>query len=324
MRRPIGRRRQRGVALITAILLVALGTVLAAAIAYQNAMTARRVAATFAFDQALLYAQGAEALAAYALRQDSRDAGRVDHSAESWARPLGPIEIADGVVFEAALQDLQGRFNLNSLVTARGETDPAAVEIFQRLLELLELEPKWAQLIADWIDRDTDAQFPDGAEDNVYTGQDPPYRTANTLITSTSELLALPQFGRERYLRLAPFVVALPRDATLNVCAAPGPVLDALLTAGSREYSLDPARLAKSRESACFPTLDDFQRSFDSDRQAWERVKPRLSETSRYFRLTSVITIGTTEFALYSLLLREQAGGNQSLIRPLQRSFTAD
>ena len=66
-------RQQRGVALLVAILLVAFGTIIAAAMAYDNAMTARRAAATFEFDQALLAAEGAEALAAYALQQTYKE-----------------------------------------------------------------------------------------------------------------------------------------------------------------------------------------------------------------------------------------------------------
>src|SRR5438874_5246775 len=66
-------RGQRGIALLVAILLVALGTIIAAAVAYENAMSARRGAATYAFDQALLIAEGAEALAAYGLRQIRQD-----------------------------------------------------------------------------------------------------------------------------------------------------------------------------------------------------------------------------------------------------------
>ncbi len=67
------RRQQRGVALLIAILLVAFGTIIAAAMAYDNAMTARRAAATFEFDQALLVAEGGESLAAYALQQTFKE-----------------------------------------------------------------------------------------------------------------------------------------------------------------------------------------------------------------------------------------------------------
>src|SRR5580692_2774314 len=60
------RHRQRGMALITAILLVALATIMAATIGYENAMTARRGSATFAFEQSLEIAKAAEAIAAFA------------------------------------------------------------------------------------------------------------------------------------------------------------------------------------------------------------------------------------------------------------------
>ena len=65
------------------MLLVALGTIIAAAVAYDNAMTARRATATFAFDQALLIAEGAEALAAYGLRQISA----AQHARDDLRRP---------------------------------------------------------------------------------------------------------------------------------------------------------------------------------------------------------------------------------------------
>ena len=57
------RQRQRGIALITAILLVALATIMAATIGYENAMTARRGTATFAFEQSLQVSMAAEAIA---------------------------------------------------------------------------------------------------------------------------------------------------------------------------------------------------------------------------------------------------------------------
>lgn len=313
-------RTQRGVALLTAILLVALGTIVAASIAYRNALTARRGAATFAFEQGLLFAQGAEALAAYALKDDLDSGGRngTDDASERWAQPYGPIEIAPGVVLEAVVEDLSGRFNLNTLVID-GRVDPEALQVFERLLESLELETRWASLLADWIDADPTAQFPDGGEDNVYLSQDPPYRPPNSPITSVSELLALPAFGRERYLRLAPHVVALPADVRLNVCTASGFVLDAY-NDGQREYSVDPEELAKKRADGCFPRLASYEAAFASQ-EVRERVqaRPGLDESSSYFRLTSVISIGTTRFALYSLLHRD-AGG----VRVVLRSYSPD
>ena len=63
-------RRQRGVALITAVLIVALGTMLAASVFFRGYLDQRRSATLFALDQAYEVALGAEAWAADFLRQD--------------------------------------------------------------------------------------------------------------------------------------------------------------------------------------------------------------------------------------------------------------
>jgi len=204
------RKVQRGVALIVAILLVALGTIIAATVAYENAMAARRGTATFAFDQSIMISEGAEALAAFGIRQFFQANPSNVYLGQGWDKPVGPMEVVPGVMLEASLEDMQGRLNLNNLVQKDGTPDPVYVAAFTKLLELVGLETKWAPMIVDWIDVDIVPQSIDGAEDSVYMGQTPPYRTPNRYITSTTELLALPGFGRDRYLALAPYIAALP------------------------------------------------------------------------------------------------------------------
>jgi general secretion pathway protein K len=309
---------QRGVALLVAILLVALGTILAAAIAYENAMAFRRGAASYAFDQALLVQQGAEALAAYGLRLAQKSDPQHTYAAAGWAQPVGPLEVVPGVMLTAQLEDLQGRFNLNNLVRQDGTPDPVEVTAFQQLLAMLGLEPKWADYMVDWIDRNISPVTPDGAKDSVYMGQTPPYRAPNRHITSASELLALPGFGRERYVALVPYVTALPYATKLNLCTAKALVLDAFL--GHVDFSSDVDGLAKNRASAggCFPKLTDYQAAADS--ATWSKIQPKVQTSSSYFRLTSLITIGSTEFNLYSLLLQDPTGQ----VRPILRSYTPD
>ena len=332
--------RQRGIAMLVAILLVALGTIVAAAVAYESAMSARRGSATFDFDEALLVGEGAEALAAYGLRavmQQPPAPGQAQgdvYPQQHWSDPVGPVEVVPGVTLEASLEDLQGRFNLNWLVIASGpdagKPDPVAVAAFQHLCELLEVEPKWADMLVDWIDADTNPQ-PDGAEDSAYLGQNPPYQAANMFVTSTSELLALPGFGPERYRKLAPYIVALPPGFGLNVCSASGVVLDAFIP-GRNEWSNDSVGFEKNRANAaaCYPTTDQYRQSFDSpaDYTKFSAVaggqtgaSGRFGRDSNFFRLTSLVTIGTTEFNLYSLLYMDRNG---YLIHPIQRSFSPD
>jgi general secretion pathway protein K len=215
---------------------------------------------------------------------------------------------------------MQGRFNLNSLVKTDGTPDPVTVAAFQQLLASLGIEPKWAGYIVDWIDPDIVPSNPDGAEDSVYLGQAPPYRTPNMYITSATELLALPGFGHDRYKLLAPYVTALPIDAKINVCTAPGKVLDAFIP-GRQEFGLDPQGLAKNRQAAggCFPKLTDYQAAFGGGGAQFPA--DRFAESSNYFKLTSYITIGTTEFNLYSLLYQDAGSGNT---RAILRSYTPD
>ena len=314
-------RSQRGIAMLVAILLVALGTIIAAAVAYENATTVRRGTATYAFDQALLIAQGAEALAAYGLRQIRQNDQSHTYPGQGWGKPVGPIEVVPGVMLEASLEDLQGRFNLNNLVKNDTTPDPVQLQAFIQLLAMSGLETKWAGYIVDWIDGNIAPSIPDGAEDSVYMGQTPPYRTANRYITSASELLALPGFGRDRYLKLAPYVSALPFGTPVNVCTAPGLVLDAYLE--HADFSSDPDSLAKNRAnaSACFPTQTDYEAAF-ADPKRLAQVRPKIAQLSSYFRLTSFITIGSAEFNLYSLLYQDQSGGGA--VRPILRSFTPD
>jgi len=322
-------RQQRGMALLAAILLVAMGTILAASIAYDNAMSARRGTATLSLDEAVLAAEAAEALAAYVLSEDRKGGGgNLDHAGERWGQPLGPVEIVPGVMLSAALTDMQGRFNLNNLVNNDGVVDQDQLQVFQSLLRKIGLEEKWASLIADWIDTDDQPLQPDGAEDINYLSQIPPYRAPNTSITSVSELLALPEFGRDRYRRLSPYVSALPRGALLNICTAPAVLLDAFASGYEQvdkdDFATDPVVFAKGRQSGCFPTVQDFEAIFD-DKPAYatKQINTKFGTSSNYFRLTSIVAIGTTEFALYSLMERQGTGG-ANLSRPILRSYTAD
>jgi general secretion pathway protein K len=305
--------RQRGVALLVAIIMVAIAAVLATAIAFASAMSARRASTVFGADQSLLAAEGAEDMAAYLLTV-SGASHTEDSLSQPWAQSYGPLQLLPGVTLEfAQLEDQQGKFNINDLVSNNGSTNTAAVAQFQQLLTLLGLESKWAWLIADWIDADNEPNFPDGAEDSVYLSQMPPYRPPNMPVTSISELLALPGFGRDRYNRLLPYIAALPPGTPINTCTAPGPVLDAL--SGKTEYSNQPPQqlLARRQNEGCFPTPAVFQASLSD--QAKTAGGLQVQSTSQYFRLRSVITIGTARFSLYSLLDRDLAGQVHVVLR---------
>jgi general secretion pathway protein K len=306
-------RAQRGVALITAVLIVALATMLAVGVFYRSYLDQRRSATLIATDQAFEVALGAEAWAADFLRRDLQES-KTDHFGETWAKPLPPLPLDNGGTVEGRLEDMQGRFNLNNLRNGDGTTNEDAVKQLERILQMLEIEPAWASVIADWIDIDSDPGFPDGAEDAVYTSLTPPHRAANMPITRASEIMVMNGFGAERYAKLAPYITALPAGTGLNVCTASGIVLDSLVD-GVREFSLNPEDLAKRRTEVCFPTKSELQGALGN--QEFDKVKNSLTESSNYFRATVWVTIGTTQLTLYSLLVRGKQGPVRTILRSL-------
>jgi general secretion pathway protein K len=335
-------KRMRGVALIIALILVALATILATKLTFDGFLERRRTIGVLAAEQALHFGMGAEALAADALAQDQQNSATLTTLSAPWAQPTQPLPITpqddpEGEpigTLQGELEDMQGRFNLNNLAhviagtgsgTATGTgtgtgsagasiQDPQPLEQFQRLLVAVGLEPKWAALARDWIDADDIPGSPDGAEDQIYTSQTPPYRTGNWPMMSPSELMNLPGFGADRYRKIAPYVTALPTAAAIiNICTAPAPVLESLADNLNGEYT--PEVLANGRKSGCFPDATAFA-NIIGPKNVTATAK-YYGTTSQYFRLTTRVTLGTTEFTLYSLLSR----GNGGKVTPLLRSF---
>jgi general secretion pathway protein K len=324
-------KRQRGVALIIALILVALSTILATKLTFDGFLERRRAIGVLAAEQALQFGMGAEALAADVLAQDLQNSAQLTIPSAPWAQPTQPLPITpqdnpEGEpigTLQGQLEDMQGRFNLNNLghvipgtgpqgTVAAINQDAEALAQFQRLLVLVGLEPKWAGMARDWIDADDVPTSPDGAEDQIYTSQTPPYRTGNWPMMSPTELMNLPGFGADRYRKIAPFVTALPTaKASINICTAPAEVLESMAV-NLGEYT--PQVLANGRKSGCFPDAGSFGNILGKSAGT---LQGRWGTNSQYFRLTTRVTLGTTEFTLYSLLKR----GDGGKVTPLLRSF---
>jgi general secretion pathway protein K len=275
---------------------------------WEGTLDLRRTESALAADQGLLYVQGAEAWAADILRQDLVDSPDSDHLSELWAVELAPLPV-DGGTITGRLEDLQARFNLNNLIAADGMEDQLARRQFERLLNNLEIDPALAGAVVDWLDPDTDLRFPTGGEDVVYSSLDPPYRTANSMITSTSELMAITGFDKEIYQRLAPYITVLPRGTKLNVNTASDVVLASL------SDDLDPATataLVEERDNAEFLDIDaTFGGLVDPD------TLQEIDGVSEHFLLTATVTLGSNQLTMRSVLQRDRSGIARSLFRSL-------
>jgi hypothetical protein len=68
--------------------------------------------------------------------------------------------------------------------------------------------------------------------------------------------------------------------------------------------------------------LADYGKTFTDPAKFTNASDRYFKTTSKYFRLSSLVTIGTAEFNLYSLLLMDNNQGY--FIHPIQRSFSPD
>ena len=206
-------RREQGVALIAAVFVVALATVLIAALLDRGEAARARTRNALRAEQGWQLMVGLEGWAATALRRDAEQNG-IDTRDDFWAQPLPPLDLPEARI-EGRIRELGGCFNLNSLQQG-GVENAAAVARFERLLRALKLEPRIAAQVRDWIDPDS-VPNTDGAEDMRLMLRSPPYRAANRAFSHVSELRLLPAVDAKVYAVLAPQVCALPSHVPMNL-----------------------------------------------------------------------------------------------------------
>lgn len=311
-----GMRSQRGVALITGLLIVSLATVAAVSFATQQQLDIRRTGNLIDGDEAWTYATAGEAWAKLILRKDFENSPETDNLNEAWAQPLPSIHLPGGYMV-GRISDAQALFNLNNLVV-QNRQNLAAVNQMQRLLILLKLDPNLIYPIIDWIDPDINATPPAGAEDDYYTGLAHPYRTANRYMGSASELRLVKGFNEKVYQRIAPYVTALPTTTPtlINVNTAPALILAVVA-------NIDPkvaVALMQLRQDNPFKTTDEFQRALSdvakvTPAQESAEGQPVFDVKTNYFNLTVETRIGYGRAALTSLVARTDADNIQVLQR---------
>lgn len=292
---------QRGVALITALLVVSVVTVAAVAMATRQHIDVRRTGNLIHGEQAYDYALAAESWARVILRRDAEDSD-YDSLAEDWATALPPLAVEGGQV-DGAVEDLQGRFNLNNLIDpdsqGEGAGEEESIAYYKRLLDLLGLEPALADALVDWLDADRNARYPNGAEDEFYLLLEQPYRTANRLLVSVSELRLVKGYDQPVMELLLPQVTALPAATSINVNTATPIVLQAL---NSELSESDVSMLIADRGENGYENINDF---LSHNSLAGLEVDVDVDVTSDFFMVLTDVVIGNSRVQLESLLERD-------------------
>ncbi|WP_068859278.1 type II secretion system minor pseudopilin GspK [Perlucidibaca aquatica] len=298
------RSSQRGVALITMMLIAALATTLVLAMIGRQSRLQAEIGAQFQQDQIAEYDRGAEYFAMAALKADSDDGNKTDHPNEYWAQPFPAFPVPGGVI-APTVRDAQARFNLNSLIK-NNQVDPVSLRFFKQLLEQLAIPVELTDSLVDWLDEDSLPTGSSGAEDDFYLRQNPAYRCANRSLSTFSELRLVKGFSSDLLRQLAPYVTVLPSSArSLNVNFLSPGLLEAMVPGLSPNNALE---LLQRRPADGWESVEQFL-----DNPVFASATPEvraglqqlLSVDSQYFELYTRIRFGKRERLQWSLLSRK-------------------
>lgn len=223
----IQRRQQSGSALVVVLMIFALAFALSVEVVYRQHHAQTRAANLLEWDARYQMAIAAETLAIQGLTDDLEDDAKNnelvdDCTKEKWSGPFTfPYE---DVVISASVQDLQGRFNINSLVNLDNTTgeyvrDNDAVAAFSALLgsimpaNFASRATALSNQMADWVDSDFLVNGSDGAEDPDYRL----YRTANHPVLNESEFRSMLGFDAALAAEIAKQQAAVNKQANQAV-----------------------------------------------------------------------------------------------------------
>lgn len=312
-------RKQHGVALITALLVVSIAVILAAALVDRLHFDIRRTENIIHNEQAYVYALSLENFLLIALKldrenneYDSKD--QLETANNYLAAPVEGGEVA------AQVEDLQGLFNLNNLSkTLNANGFQRELERFGRLLTVLGLNPNLGNAVVDWLDADAETSIPDGAEDDYYYGLQPAYRAANGLMSSPSELRLIKGFHEnDIFERLLPFITTLPEATTININTAPFEVLKSLTTDITDD---DANKIILQREGDdnnkgdAFESADDFKNYMQTTLNKNNFPLDGLGTASDFFLMRTFSHVGQGNVRLISIIQRDDKGNSHIINR---------
>ena len=286
-------RRQRGAAILMAMIIVTLVVTLAAGMVWQQWRAVQVEAAERARTQSAWILGGALDWARLILREDARS-GRPTALSEPWAVPLAEARLstflaadkdnaddAPDAFLSGAIADAQARYNLRNLISPELKVLPTELAALERLCQ------------AVGVSSDVSTRIADGLRDAFAASS----ATAPLLPRSISQLTWLglePQTVR----RIEPYVVLLPKVTSLNVNTASREVLAASIK------GLDSAtaeRLVQYRQRTPFKSLQEVEAQIPS-------LSPlpaqRLGVTSSFFEVSGRLRLGDRVLEQRSLVER--------------------
>lgn len=226
--------RQRGAALLLALLILTLITTLAVSMVWQQWRALQVETAERARTQSAWILLGALDWARLILREDAKNGGN-DHLGEPWAVPLAEARLSSFLAADrdnnasdttdaleaflsGSITDAQSRWNLRRLVDANGGVVEAELRVLQRLAEAAQVGGGVADQLAAAAARAWGAPNTTGDNDNALVA---PHRLSQWQWAGIDP---------KALARLEEWVIILPDPAArLNVNTAPAEVIAAVV-----------------------------------------------------------------------------------------------
>ena len=307
----MNRLRQRGAALLTAMIIVALITTMAGSMVLQQWRAVQVETAERARTQAAWILQGALDWSRLILREDDRSssANKVDHLGEPWAVPLAEARLstflaadrdntddAPEAFLSGRIDDAQAHFNLRNLIEA-DKVSPDGRAALRRLCESANVSPDVADQVAKKL---LASVIPPTDEDAARKAP---------LEPQTVDQLTWLGLDADSLKRLRPYITLLPEQTKVNINTAPREVLAAVIE------GLDLAsaeRIVQNRTRTPYSNLEQAK----ADMPAAAVKKPLegvVSVNSSYFEVTGRLRLGERVLNERSLVQRQ--GSNVITLR---------
>ena len=305
------RMQEKGVALITILLVVVIATVLGVSMTREQNFAINR--ARTSFDQGIVrqYAYGGEELARQILYEDFSEGLGIDHLQENWASRELKFDFAEGEI-ELQIEDLQSRFNINSIMQDP-PADDLAIQRFSSLLADQGIDQSYVDRVVDWIDQDNSTN-PLGAEDYDYLGLGRPYRTSGQLMADATELRLILDLDKETFAAIYPFVIALPeRATTINLNTATAQVLQAV--APGLSLAIAETLVSEREQDQHYEEIGDFTSNPSLSSNAANTINTEgLSVQSKFFQVSVRARYQERYGYLTSIIQRDPTDGSMRVI----------
>jgi general secretion pathway protein K len=313
---------QKGVALLTVMLLMAVMVVVASQFTQRLQLDIARSINQAVAAKGYWYSLGAEAFLLEVLSQDLEDDETV-HLDQYWAtqNAVFPIEDEEDGQIAVSIDDMQACFNLNSLAQPDSDSGDAVVAtIFEQLLVTLGVDSYLAEQITDatrdWVDEDT-VPRDNGAEDGVYEGMNEPYLPANSAMVDASEWRSVNGVSAAIYNAVRPYVCALPEtDLEINVNTIRSDRATLLVALFPDELDLETAmEVIQDRPQDGYTSADELvsDSAFNGASLSDKSLSSVVVVTSNYFRGNISVKLSDDE-ARMSVLIKRSGTNDLTVI----------